>query len=88
MKKYVNKILNKKYIRSNTSFYIILIFIVKKSNEKFCIYIDYKIFNILIIKNRNTFFLIKKILIKLCSIQIFNKFNIITIFNEIRIKKE
>ena len=87
IKKYVNKIFNKEYIKSSIFFYIILIFIVKKLNEEFRIYIDNRIFNFLIIKNRNTFFLIKEILIKLYAIKIFNKFDIIITFNKVRIKK-
>ena len=39
------------------------------------------------IKNCNILFLIKKTLIKLYIVKIFNKFDIIIIFNEIRIKK-
>ena len=84
----MNEIFNKEYIKSSTFFYITLIFIVKKSNKELRICIDYRILNFLIIKNRNAFLLIREILIKLCAIKIFNKFNIIAIFNEIRIKKE
>ena len=78
---------NKKYIKSNIFFYIISIFIIKKLDKEFRICIDYRIFNSLIIKNRNAFFLIKEILIKLCIIKIFNKFDIIIIFNEICMKE-
>ena len=67
--------------------YTIPILIIKKSNKKFRICINYKILNKFIIKNRNTFFLIKNILIKLCFIKYYNKFDIITIFNEIRIRQ-
>ena len=78
---------NKGYIKSSTFFYIALILIVKKLNKKFRIYIDYRAFNVLTIKNRNTLFLIKKTLIKLYIAKIFNKFDIIAIFNEIRMKE-
>ena len=78
---------NKKYIKSSTFFYIASIFIIKIINKKIRICIDYRILNSLIIKNRNALSLIKEILIKLCVIKIFNKFDIIIIFNEIRIKK-
>ena len=88
VKKYVNKIFNKKYIRSNTFSYAISILIIKNFNKKFRICINYRILNILTIKNRNILFLIKKILIKLYKIKIFNKFDIIIVFNKIRIKKE
>ena len=79
---------DKKYIKLSIFSYITSIFIVKKSNKKLRIYIDYYILNFLIIKNRNAFLLIKEILMKLCAAKIFNKFNIIAIFNEIRIKKK
>ena len=80
--------LKKKYIRLNTLFYVVFVFIVKKFNEGFKFYIDYRAFNALIVFNRNASSLIKKILIKLYTIRIYNKFNIIIIFNEIRIKKD
>ena len=79
---------DKEYIKSNIFFYITSIFIVKKSNERFRIYIDYQTLNFLIVKNRNASSLIKKTLIKLCATKIFNKFDIIIIFNEIYIKKK
>ena len=84
----MNEIFNKKYIKSNTSPYAISILIVKKFDKRFRIYIDYRALNILIIKNRNILFLIKEILIKLYTTKIFNKFDIITVFNKIRIKKK
>lgn len=80
--------LNKKYIKSNIFFYIASILIVKKLNEELRICVDYQILNFLIIKNRNAPFLIRETLIKLCIIKIFNKFDIITTFNEIRMKKK
>ena len=88
MRRYVNEIFNKEYIKLNTFSYTAAIFIIKKSNKKFQIYIDYRAFNALIIKNYNALFLIKKTLTKLYTIKIFNKFVLITIFNEIRIKKK
>ena len=47
---------------------------------------NYKTFNELIIKNRNVLFLIRDILIRLYYIKIYNKFDIIIIFNDIRIR--
>ena len=87
MKEYLNKILNKNYIKFNIFSYVISILIVKKLNKKLKIYINYKIFNALIIFNRNISSLIKETLFKLYTIKIYNKFNIIATFNEIRIKK-
>ena len=79
--------LKKKYIRLNTSFYIVFIFIVKKFNKEFKLYINYRAFNAFIVFNRNVSSLIKKTLIKFYATRIYNKFDIIIIFNEIRIKK-
>ena len=87
MKKYLNKILNKDYIKFNIFFYATLILIVKKSNKKLKIYINYKAFNALTIFNRNISSLIKETLFKLYIIKIYNKFDIIATFNEIRVKK-
>ena len=75
--------LKKKYIRLSILSYIVFIFIVKKSDKGFKLYINYRIFNAFIVFNRNASLLIKKTLIKLYIIQIYNKFNIIIIFNEI-----
>ena len=49
------------------------------------IYIDYKDFNTFIIKNCNTLLLIREILQQLYKIKYYNKFNIIVVFNKIRI---
>ena len=83
IKKYINEMFDKNYIRFNISSYTTFILIMKKPDKKLRFYIDYKVFNILIIFNRNILLLIKKILIKLYVIKIYNKFNIIIIFNEI-----
>jgi len=48
--------------------------------------VNYKDFNVLIIKNRNTLLLIREILQKLYKTKYYNKFNIIAIFNKIRIR--
>ena len=48
---------------------------------------NYRILNALTISNRNIFLLIKEILAKLYAARIYNKFDIIVAFNEIRVKK-
>ena len=80
--------LKKGYIRLSTFSYIAFILIIKKSNKEFKLYIDYRVFNALIVFNQNASLLIKKIFIKFYAIRIYNKFDIIIIFNEIRIKKD
>ena len=88
IKEYIDKILKKRYIRLSISLYVALILIVKKFNKELRIYIDYRALNALIIKNRNISSLIREIIIKLYAIKIFIKFNIIIVFNEIRIKED
>ena len=78
--------LKKKYIRSNISFYIILILIMKKSNKRLRFYMNYRVLNALIILNKNALLLIKKILTNLYVTRIYSKFDIIIIFNEIQVK--
>ena len=79
--------LKKKYTRLSISLYIVFIFIVKKFNKEFKFCINYRALNAFIVFNRNASSLIKKILIKFYITRIYNKFDIIIIFNEIRIKK-
>jgi len=50
------------------------------------VYVNYKYFNVLTIKNCNTLSLIQEILQRLCKIKYYNKFDIIAIFNEIRMR--
>ena len=88
MKEYVDEILEKEYIRLSTSSYIASVLIIKKPDKELRIYIDYRALNALIIKNRNVFSLIRETITKLYAIKIFIKFDIITIFNEIRIKED
>ena len=86
MNKYIDEILKKEYIKSNILFYITFISIMKKSNKELRFYINYRVLNAFIIFNKNVFLLIKKILTNLCVTRIYNKFDIIIIFNEIRVK--
>ena len=87
VKKYIDEMLNKNYIKFNTSKYVVSILIVKKSNDEFKICVDYKTLNAFTIKNRNVFSLIKNILIKLYFVKYYNKFDIIATFNEIKIRE-
>ena len=87
VKEYLDKMLNKGYIRKSTSSYTVLVLIVKKLDRGLRIYINYRALNALTIRNRNTPPLIKETLLKLYTTKIYSKFNIITAFNKIRIKK-
>ena len=79
---------DKKFIRSNVSNFVVSILLIKKFDENFKICVDYRVFNALKIKNRNTFFLIREILIRLCVVKFYNKFDIIVVFNEIKIREK
>ena len=79
--------LKKGYIQFNKLLNVVFIFIVKKFNKEFRFYINYRTLNAFIVFNRNAFSLIKKLFIKLYTIRIYNKFDIIIIFNNIRIKE-
>ena len=80
--------LEKRYIRLNISSYVASILIIKKFDRELHIYIDYRALNALIIKNRNVSSLIRETITKLYAIKVFIKFDIIVIFNEIRIKED
>ena len=80
--------LKKNYIQLNIFSYTIFVLIIKKFDDDLRIYVNYRALNALIIRNRNAFSLIRNILIKLCIIKWYIKFDIIIAFNEIKIKKE
>ena len=88
VKHYINDMLNKNFIRFSYFDYFFSILIVKKSKDEFKVCVDYRILNVLTIKNRNTSSLIRETLVRLCAAKIYIKFDIIATFNEIRIKKE
>ena len=78
----------KGFIKSSSSPYAAPILIMKKSERGLKIYIDYRIFNTLMIKNRNVLLLITEIFSRLYKIKYYSKFDVIAAFNEIRNKKE
>ena len=89
LKKYLNDNLVKKFIRSNYSLIVSFILFIRKFNEDLRLCVNYRILNAIIIKNRYLLFLIQKTLSRIYKIEIFITFNIIVIFNKLRmIKKE
>ena len=80
--------LNKNFIKFNIFEYAAPIFIVKKLKNDLRVCVDYRAFNALTIKNRNIFFLIRKIFARLSAIKIYNKFDIIIVFNKMRMRKK
>ena len=83
IKKYIDKILEKGYIRLSTLLYVASILIIKKSNRGLRLCVDYRALNTLIVSNRNASPLIKETLIKLYAARVYSKFDIIAIFNKI-----
>jgi len=79
--------LEKKIIRRNQLDYVLLVLIIKKSKKDIRIYINYRVLNVLIIKNRNILLFIRNILVRLCIAKFYIKFDIIAIFNKIRMHK-
>ena len=80
--------MSKNYIKLNKFKYIAFVLIIKKFNNEFKVYVNYRILNVFTIKNRNILLLIKNILIKLCFVKYYNKFDIIVAFNEIKIREK
>ena len=87
VKKYIDDMLGKGYIRPSTSEYAAPVLIVKKPDGGLRVCIDYRALNAVTIKNRNTPPLIRDTLARLCTARIYSKFDIIAAFNEIRMRK-
>ena len=87
MKKYIDDMFDRNFIKLNTFSYVASILIIKKLDERFRVCVDYKVLNNFIIKNRNVFSLIKDTLARLYKIKWYNKFDIIVVFNEIRMRE-
>ena len=88
VKKYIDDMLEKDFIRSSKFEYAASILIVKKLEKELRVCVDYRALNALIIKNRNASSLIRDTLARLCKIKIYSKFDIIATFNEIRMREE
>ena len=88
IKQYIDKMLKKMFIRFNKIDYTIFVLIIKKFEKNLRMCVNYKNFNALIIKYRNAFLLIKKFLTKLYAFNIYSKFDIIIVFNKIKMKKK
>ena len=84
LKKYFKKNLDKGFIRVSQSPIALLVMFLKKPGGRLRFYIDYRIFNNILIKNRYFLLLILKTLNKLSKIVIFIKLDIILAFNRIR----
>ena len=80
--------LNKDFIKFSSFEYATLMLVIKKFENDLKISVNYKVFNVFTIKNRNASSLIKETLTRFCFAKIYSKFDIIVVFNEMRIKKK
>ena len=87
-KKYLNNNFIKKFIRLNHSLVVSFILFTRKSNKDLRFYVNYRVFNVIIIKNRYSLPLIQKILSRIYKIRIYIIFDIIVVFNKLRIIEE
>jgi signal peptidase I len=88
LKKYLEKNLFKKFIRSSKSLAASPVIFIKKPSRGLRLYIDYRNLNRITVKNCYPIPLIRKILNRIIYTRFFTKLDIITIFNKIRIAEE
>ena len=86
--KYINKMLNKKWIQSFKSSIEVSILFVSKKNDSLYFYIDYCDINWIMIKNHYFLSLISEMLDWLLNVKIFFKFNMCDIYTWVYIKSE
>jgi hypothetical protein len=87
LREYINENLKKRYIRPLILLARYPVFFVLKSNGKLRICVDYRQFNMIIIKNRYTLFLIHEMQDRIKGFKIFIKIDIREGYYKIRIKK-
>ena len=85
IKKWINKMLDKGFIRELTLLAAVLLLLAAKPGGSIRIYYNYRGLNIVTIKNQYLLPLIREILNALYGAKYFTKLNIITTFNQIRI---
>jgi hypothetical protein len=87
LKKYLNENLKREYIQYFiNSIGISILFILKKDGS-LRLYVDYRSFNKIIIKNRYLFLLVGKILNRFNRVAVYTKLDLKKIYYRIRIKK-
>jgi hypothetical protein len=87
LRKYINKNLKKGYIRFSTSPVRYPVLFVPKLNGKLRMYIDYRQFNAITIKNRYTLSLIHEMQDRIKKSKIFIKIDIKKGYYKIKMKK-
>ena len=87
-RRYLNENLNKEFIRVNRFETIVFVLFVKKFEENFRFCVNYRDLNVVIVKNKYFLFLIFEILNRFNRVKIVIKFDIIFVFNKLRIREE
>jgi hypothetical protein len=88
LKKYLNKNLERKYIQYFINPVETSILFILKKDGNLRLYIDYRDFNKITIKNRYSFSLVKKILNRLNEVAVYTKLDLKKTYYRIRIKKK
>jgi hypothetical protein len=88
IKQYLEKHLNKNFIKSNSISYLSSVLFARKSSDELRFCVDYRKLNAITKKNRYSFFLISKIIARLIKTQLITKINIRHAFNRIRMITE
>ena len=88
LKKYLEEILFKRFIRPSKSLAASPVIFIKKPSRGLRLYIDYKDLNRIIVKNRYPISLVRKILNRIIYTRFFTKLDIITVFNKMRIAEK
>jgi hypothetical protein len=87
LKKYLDKNLERKYIQHFINPTEAPILFILKKDGSLRLYVDYRNFNKIIIKNRHSFLLVGETLDRLNGVAIYTKFNFKEAYYRIRIKK-
>jgi hypothetical protein len=88
LRKFLEKNLSKGFIRASLSLIASLVLFAKKPNRRLCFYMDYRAFNIIIIKNRYPLLLIQETLACFNKTKFYMKLDVIAAFNRIRIAEK
>jgi hypothetical protein len=87
LREYIEINKRKSYIRESILLTRYPILFVLKANDKLRLYVDYRRFNEITIKNRYTLLLIHKIQNRIQGVKIFTKLDLRDDYHKIRIKK-
>jgi hypothetical protein len=88
LRKFLEKNLSKGFIRANLSPVASPVLFAKKPNGGLCFYVDYRVLNTIIIKNRYFLPLIQKTFVYFSRTKFYTKLDVIIAFNYIRITEK